>query len=52
MIGKIVKAISGFYYIEFENNIYECRAKGILKKNNISPVVGDFAEFDTNKGEN
>ena len=31
MTGKIVKAISGFYYIEFEYKIYECRAKGILK---------------------
>lgn len=46
MIGKIVKAISGFYYVEFENEIYECRAKGILKKNNISPMVGDNAEFE------
>ena len=46
MTGKIVKAISGFYYIEFENKIYECRAKGILKKNNISPMVGDKAEFE------
>ena len=46
MTGKIVKAISGFYYIEFEDKIYECRAKGILKKNNISPMVGDNAEFE------
>ena len=46
MVGKIIKAISGFYYIEFENNIYECRAKGILKRNNVSPLVGDLAEFD------
>lgn len=46
MVGKIVKAISGFYYIECDNKVYECRAKGILKKNNITPVVGDNAEFD------
>ena len=46
MVGKIIKAISGFYYIEYENTIYECRAKGILKKNNISPLVGDNAEFE------
>lgn len=46
MIGKIVKAISGFYYIEFEGTIYECRAKGILKKLNVSPMVGDNAEFE------
>ncbi len=46
MVGKIVKAISGFYYIEFEDKVFECRAKGILKKNNISPLVGDNAEFE------
>ena len=46
MIGKIVKAISGFYYIEVCGKVYECRAKWILKKNNISPMVGDNAEFE------
>ena len=46
MVGRIVKAISGFYYIECENKVYECRAKGILKKNKISPLVSDFAEFE------
>ena len=46
MVGKIIKAISGFYYIEYNNIAYECRAKGVLKKLNISPLVGDFAEFD------
>lgn len=46
MVGKIVKAISGFYYIEYDNIVYECRAKGVLKKLNISPLVGDFVEFD------
>ncbi len=46
MVGKIIKAISGFYYIECENIVYECRAKGILKKKNVSPLVGDFAEFN------
>lgn len=46
MVGRIIKAISGFYYIEYENKIYECRAKGILKKNKISPLVSDFAEFE------
>lgn len=46
MVGKIMKAISGFYYVECEGKVYECRAKGILKKNNITPLVGDFAEFE------
>ena len=51
MVGKIVKAISGFYYIEYDNIVYECRAKGVLKKLNISPLVGDFAEFDIIYGQ-
>ncbi|MBP3284332.1 MAG: ribosome small subunit-dependent GTPase A [Clostridia bacterium] len=46
MVGKIRKAISGFYYVEFEEKVYECRAKGILKKNNITPLVGDWVEFE------
>lgn len=53
MVGKIIKAISGFYYIEYKEIIYECRAKGILKNKNLVPLVGDFAEFDVignNKG--
>lgn len=50
MIGRIVKAISSFYYIEFEGKVYECRAKGVLKKNKISPLTGDFVEFEIEKG--
>jgi len=46
IVGKIRKAISGFYYVEFEEKVYECRAKGILKKNNITPLVGDWVEFE------
>ena len=46
MVGKIRKAISGFYYVEFEEKVYECRAKGILKKNNITPLVNDWVEFE------
>lgn len=46
MQGRIVKAISGFYYVENENKIYECKARGIFKKNSITPLVGDFVEFE------
>lgn len=46
MQGKILKAISGFYYVEYKNSIYECRAKGVFRKKNESPLVGDIVEFD------
>lgn len=42
MQGKIVKGIAGFYYVHVHNQgIYECKAKGIFRKENIKPLVGD-----------
>ena len=44
--GKIIKGIGGFYYVHTRDNvIYECRAKGIFRKNGIKPLVGDDVEF-------
>lgn len=45
MKGILVKAISGFYYIESENKLYECKARGALRKQSETPVVGDCVEF-------
>ena len=42
MKGKIVKGISGFYYVHVaETGIYECKAKGIFRNQKIKPLVGD-----------
>lgn len=47
MTGKIIKAISGFYYIHTSGDrIYSCRAVGIFRKLGIKPLVGDDAEFE------
>lgn len=46
MKGKIVKGIAGFYYVHAEGRLYECRAKGIFRKDNQKPLVGDDAELD------
>lgn len=47
MQGKIIKGIAGFYYIFAENGeIYECRAKGIFRKDNFKPLVGDNVGID------
>ena len=45
MQGIIVKALSGFYYVENGDNVIECRARGALKNKGISPLVGDMVEF-------
>ena len=47
MKGKIVKGISGFYYVHVaETGIYECKAKGSFRKNGIKPLVGDEVELE------
>lgn len=39
--GLICKAISGFYYVQTETERLECKAKGVFRKQGISPLVGD-----------
>lgn len=47
MQGKIVKGIAGFYYVHVvEAGVYECKAKGIFRKEKIKPLVGDNVEID------
>lgn len=46
MIGKIIKGIAGFYYVNIDDKIYECHAKGIFRNKNIKPVVGDNVVID------
>jgi ribosome biogenesis GTPase len=46
MQGKIIKGIAGFYYVHVvESGIYECKAKGIFRKEKIKPLVGDEVEI-------
>lgn len=47
MQGKIIKGIAGFYYIHtLDNQVYECKAKGIFRNQNIKPLVGDNVLID------
>lgn len=39
--GLIIKGIGGFYYVEAAEQIFECKAKGIFRKEKITPVAGD-----------
>lgn len=51
MKGTIVKGIAGFYYVKHENQVYQCKARGVFKKDDIKPLVGDFVEFEYGVGE-
>ena len=50
-IGKIVKGIGGFYYVDADDVIYECKARGNFRKQGISPLVGDNVEFSINEND-
>ncbi|WP_144548969.1 ribosome small subunit-dependent GTPase A [Bacillus sp. X1(2014)] len=43
--GKIVKALSGFYYVLGNDKLIQCRGRGIFRKNKITPLVGDEVVF-------
>jgi ribosome biogenesis GTPase / thiamine phosphate phosphatase len=39
--GIILKGIGGFYYVEAAEKVFECKARGIFRKDKISPLPGD-----------
>ncbi|MBL3647223.1 MULTISPECIES: ribosome small subunit-dependent GTPase A [Bacillus] len=47
--GKIIKALSGFYYVldesEDSDKVVQCRGRGIFRKNKITPLVGDYVVY-------
>ncbi|ENH98283.1 GTPase RsgA [Gracilibacillus halophilus YIM-C55.5] len=50
--GKIIKALSGFYYVQHEKDIVQCRGRGLFRKQKITPLVGDDVTFEyTDEGE-
>lgn len=47
MNGKIVRGIAGFYYVHTKDSkIFECKAKGVFRNNNIKPLVGDNVNLE------
>lgn len=54
MQGKIIRGIGGFYYVHVADSskedliggLYECKAKGIFRNQNIKPLVGDNVEVE------
>ena len=53
MQGKIVKGISGFYYVHVVGTgIYECKAKGAFRNQKVKPLVGDNVEIAVIDEEN
>lgn len=46
--GRLIKGIGGFYYVEAADAIYECKARGVFRKQKITPLVGDIVSITVN----
>lgn len=47
--GIIVKITGGFYYVEAESGVYECKARGVFRKKGFTPLVGDYVVIEVPK---
>ena len=50
--GIIVKGIGGFYYVKTEEGVFQCRARGLFREENLVPTVGDRVIIQINKEDN
>ena len=42
---RIVKALSGFYYVQTAHGVVPCRARGKFRKSGLTPLVGDLVRI-------
>ncbi len=50
--GIIIKGIGGFYYVRTESNTVECRARGVFREENLTPLVGDKVRIRISEEDN
>lgn len=50
--GIITKGVGGFYYVKTKDSIVECRARGIFREENITPLVGDKVRIRISEEDN
>ncbi len=46
MEGRIIKALSGFYYVMTDDGLVECRARGKFRLDGQKPLVGDLVRIE------
>ena len=49
MKGQIIKISSDLCFVNYENEVYPCKCRGIFRKEHITPVVGDYVLFSKEK---
>ena len=43
--GMILKALSGFYYVDDGTQLFACRGRGKFRHEKVTPLVGDRVLF-------
>lgn len=51
LTGRIVRSLSGFYDVQLPNAVVTCRGRGILRRDHITPLTGDWVEITLEKGK-
>lgn len=49
MNGIIIKSLSDLYTVKINNEKIECKARGVFRNKQITPLVGDKVEIDLDK---
>lgn len=49
--GRIIKSLSGFYYVNNENGTFQCKGRGVFRKKKITPLVGDLVTFELDEND-
>lgn len=44
--GRIIRGVGGSYYVACAGDIYKCAAKGIFRNKGLTPMVGDYVDFE------
>ena len=47
--GIITRGVGGLYEVDTENEIIECKAKGVFRHDMIAPTVGDRVTVEVDK---
>lgn len=48
--GLLLQGISGFYYVEADDTVYECKVRGAFRKTKQKPLAGDRVSIQLEDG--
>ena len=49
MVGRIIRIVSNDYTVKCNDKLYVCKARGVFRNQNITPLAGDLCNVDLEK---